>query len=367
MRNVSKGRLSAVLALSLASPVQAMAPLAADDNAQVAAFNAVVEQQNGAFAGGDFDSALELNAKLMELAKPILAEHPSTKGMIAYDRAVILLRKGDADAGLSVLDESYALGDLRAIGDANLPVDYYGNAVTTYIDALRKAGRPEWREVQSVFINELLGGAFGQSMLIATWTNVAMVDLKDSGFVAEAIGVCQRQIEWFEANPQVAKPSGFSAIGRPTVFVSDSKKPAFVTGLALRTGRYESNYAFLRADLEDTCGGIKEVAGDLDGAVAHRRLSLDWIRQQDETAYFRVILLRLGRVMAYQGNDNLASQYLSLALNSYRLNANGGNFAGAVCSELPFVVDGKPRSAAEVMQKFRDAPLTKAVVDGLDC
>jgi hypothetical protein len=102
-----------------------MAPLAADDNEQVAAFNAVVEQQNGAFAAGDFDKALVLNAKMTELAKPILVEQPATKGMIAYDRAVILLRKGDAVAGLSLLDESYALGDLRAVGDANLPVDLY--------------------------------------------------------------------------------------------------------------------------------------------------------------------------------------------------------------------------------------------------
>jgi tetratricopeptide (TPR) repeat protein len=367
MRNVSKGSLCALLAMTLAASVQAMPPLTGENDPDIAAFNAIVEQQNSAFAAGNFDSALALNAKLTAQAKPLLAERPSTTGMIAYDRAVILMRKGDTDAGLVMLDQAHARGELRAIGDANLPVDYYGNVITTYVEALRKAGRPEWRAVQSVFVNELLDGAFGQTMLVATWTNIAMVNLQDAGFAAEANGVCQRQIAWFEANPQAATPSGFAAIGRPTVFVSDSARPGFVTGLALRTGRYESDYAYLRADLEDTCGGIMEAVGDLDSAVAHRRSSLDWIRQQDEVSYIRLIQLRLGRIMAYQGNDNLASQYLSLAIDGYRRNANGGDIAGEVCSQLPFVLEGQPNSAADVIRKFREGPLTKGVVEGLNC
>jgi tetratricopeptide (TPR) repeat protein len=367
MRNVSKVACFALLATALASPSQAMAPLLDEGNPDIAAFNAVVERQNAAFAAGDVDSALELNAKLIEMAEPLLAERPSTKGMIDYDRAVMLIRKGETEAGLSLLDASYALGDLTSIGKANLPVDYYGTVMKTYIDALRQAGRPEWREVQGVFLNDLFEGASAQTMWIATWTNVAMVNLTDAGFVSEAGEVCRRQIAWFEANPSAAKPSGFAAIGRPSVFVSDSKEPGFVTGLALRTGRYESSYAFLRADLEDTCGGIMEATGDLDSAVAHRRSSLDWIRQQDDVSYVRLIQLRLGRLMAYQGNDSSASQYLSLALDGYRRNVNGGDIAGEVCSQLPFVLEGQPSSAADVMRKFREGPLTKAVVEGLDC
>jgi hypothetical protein len=344
-----------------------MAPLTENGNAQVATFNTMVEQQNGAFAAGDFDKALELNAKLTELAKPILAEHPSAKGMIAYDRAVILIRKGDADGGLALLDKTYALGDLKAISDASVPIDYYGNVMTTYVKALRKAGRPEWRTVQSAFVNDLFGGAYGQTMWIATWTNMAMVELQNAGFVSDAIGVCQRQRAWFEANPQAATPRGFAAMGRPSVFVSDSQEPAFVTGLALRTGRYESDYAFLRADFEDTCAGITEVAGDLDVAAAHRKSALDWISRQDDASYIRVVILRLGRITAYQGDDNLASQYLSAALDLYRRRAAGGDFAAQVCSQLPFTLDGKARSASEVMQKFREGPLTRAVVEGLEC
>lgn len=367
MHNVLRATLTGLLAIAVVSPLHAMAPLPDDGKSEVAALNELVERQNAAFAAGDFDRALELNAKLVEMAKPVLADRPSTKGMIGYDRAVILMRKGETDAALGVLDKAYARGDLRAIGDAGLPLDYYGNVMTAYIDALRKAGRTEWRDVQGVFVNELLGGAFGQTMWIATWTNVAMVDLKDAGFVSDAIGVCRRQIEWFEANPQVATPSGFAAIGRPTVFVSDSEKPSFVNSLALRSGRYESDYAYLRADLEDTCGGMMEVAGDLDRAIAHRTSSLDWIRRHDDMSVFWVVLLRLARVTAYQGNDKLASQYLELVLKTYRRNANGGDIAAKVCSQLPFVLDSKPRSAAEVMQKFREGPLTKAVVEGLEC
>ncbi|MCR2834556.1 hypothetical protein [Parerythrobacter lacustris] len=344
-----------------------MAPLLDDGKTDVTAFNAQVENQNAAFAAGDYELALRFNTDLQQLVDTLPDDRPGVKGMVAYDRAVILMRKGDTAAGIALLDEAYGRGDLQAVGTANLPVDYYGTVMTTYITALRKAGRPDWREVQDNFVGELFEGEFSQTMLIANWTNVAMVALKDAGHVPEAIALCNRQIAWFEANPQAATPRGFAAVGRPTVFVSDNLEPAFVTGLALRTGRYESNYAFLRADLEDTCGGAAEVAGDLEGAWGHRRASLDWIRRQDETSYFRVIQLRLARLLAFKGDDNLASQYLDLALRGYGFHANGADVSSEVCANLEFVLDGTRRPAAEVAEKFRSLPLTKAVAGGLDC
>lgn len=363
MIRISASALAFLLAICVPYSLHAMSPWSDDDTS----FKQVAESQNTAFEAGDFDMALELNQQMLELAPGIEAEMPGLIGMILYDRAVIQIRRGDTDSAIAILDKAYANGDLQAIGKAELPVDYYGYAMKTYVDALRDAERADWRTVQAAFVEDLFAGETGQTVYIAKWTNFAMVDLQEAGYVDEAIQLCNRQIGWFEDNPQAANARGIQEIGTPTIFVADKQQPPFVTGIAIREQRYEAYYAFMRADLEDTCGGIMEVAGDLESAVGHRRSSFDWVHSQNITELFKVIRLRLARALAFQGNDELASQYLKLALDSYRYKANGNDISGEVCSELDFVLDARPRSAAEVLQKFREAPLTAGLVDGIDC
>ncbi|MEM6475146.1 MAG: hypothetical protein AAF687_03160 [Pseudomonadota bacterium] len=366
MKRALSEALALLLAFCLSPAASAMAPID-EHEPEMEPFNQVVSDQTTAFRAGEFDKALALNDKLLELASGLAAEKTGMMGMILYDRAVIRLRQGQTEDAGAIMDKAYANGDLQAIKKATLPVDYYGNVMAAYIIALRDAGRADWRTVQEAFVEDLFSKELTHAVYFATWVNFAMADLNKAGHLAEAERLCDRLTQWFEDNPQVATPSGFQSVGWPSVFRADEAEPPFLFGIALRTGRYEGYYAYLRADLDDNCAATDEAAGKLDSALVHRQASLHWIRMQNERAYLWLVQLRLARLHAIRGDDNLASQRLGLALRVFELSATGKDASSAMCPELAFVLDGEPLSTEDVLDKFRSSPAIKKTMDGLEC
>lgn len=258
----------------------------------------LIRQQNMAVEADDFETALALNQRVETQLRKIENFLRYEKTLNLYDRAIILENKKSRNEALDILKGIYSTGEVDNLlnyvrgGDPGLPLDYYGNIMTTYIDWLRDDGDPEWRVTADGFLKKLYSNENSEQRIeLSNYAIYIFAILIKEGEYDNAKRVCSDQVHWL-----IRFNSNLLPLWLPFGHYSVSGKGKYVTSFVYLAAPYKKEYQFAWANVSDSCAVAAEALGELKDAVQFRQASIQFIQKGKFDQYEPLVKLRLARL-----------------------------------------------------------------------